>query len=118
LVIPSEVRLKNLDCAIPSTMLPGAPPEATAAGAAPAGGTDVTLTGLTFDSDDVAEFMTRLGLIPQLRNIQLASTTRTEMEGAESGAPTEYRWEFSITAQLRPHQTPPPTTTLAEEGAP
>ena len=36
---------------------------------------DVTFAGTTYTHKDVAEFMTRLGLIPQLTNIQLASST-------------------------------------------
>ena len=42
---------------------------------------DVTFTGTTYTHKDVAEFMTRLGLIPQLSNVRLASST-----GADGGS--------------------------------
>src|SRR5665648_311030 len=82
LVIPENVRLQSLNCAIPVTMLPGPAVPPAAAGTAAAttdltftGTTDLTFTGTTYTHKDVAEFMTRLGLIPQLSNIQLTSST-------------------------------------------
>lgn len=116
LVIPENVRLTNLNCAVPAAMLPGAQPGTEAAAAS----TDVTLNGTTYTPDDIAEFMTRLGLIPQLQNIRLTTSTRTSASSSStsgtgtSTAPAEYRWQFTITASLRPHLTPPPTTTLTE----
>lgn len=104
LVIPENVRLQSMTCAVPASMQPGA---AAAVGAAPASA-DVTFTGTTYTHQDVAEFMTRLGLIPQLTNILLGSSTGA---AAASGS-TQSTVSFTITASLRPYQTPPPTTAL------
>ena len=73
LVIPENVRLQTLTATVPATMLPGA-----AAGAvAPAAATvDVTFSGQTEKHRDVAEFMTRLGLLPQLKDITLDELDR------------------------------------------
>jgi Tfp pilus assembly protein PilN len=115
LVIPENVRLNTMNCVVPATMLPGAAADAGTSTA------DVTFTGLTYTPDDVATFMTRLGLIPQLTDIQLTSSTRTTASGGESTSTgtsstssAGYRWQFTITATLRPYLTAPPTTTLTE----
>lgn len=108
LVIPENVRLTSLSVTVPAGMLPGSGGEE---GGATTGGSDVTFQGETYEHTDVAEFMTRLGLIPQLMNITLgSSTTSTGTEGAGS-----YK-TFQITASLRPYLTAPPTTSLSEEG--
>jgi Tfp pilus assembly protein PilN len=107
LVIPENVRLQTLSAIVPPAMLPGGAP-ATAPAAA---STDVTFTGQTEKHRDVAEFMTRLGLIPQLKGITLgSSTSSTSTTTAGSATPTVD--QFSITAQLRPYTTAPPATQL------
>jgi Tfp pilus assembly protein PilN len=107
LVIPENVRLQTLQATVPANMLPGAAPAA----AAPAGTTaDVTFSGQTEEHRDVAEFMTRLGLIPQLRSIVLTSSTEANA-GTATGTTTSST-QFGITAQLRPYTTNPPTTQL------
>ena len=87
-------------------MLPG---PAAADGAAPAPATtDVTFTGQTEKHRDVAEFMTRLGLIPQLMGITLTSSTdasSTTTTTTASSAPTVTYTQFTVTAQLRPYTT-------------
>jgi len=110
LVIPENVRLQSMACAVPALMQPGAGAAAAAGAAAPAS-TDVTFTGTTDTHQDVAEFMTRLGLIPQLMNIQLGSSTGTAATTSTSGS-TSATVSFTVTASLRPYQTPPPTTAL------
>jgi Tfp pilus assembly protein PilN len=107
LVIPENVRLQSMTCAVPATMQPGA---AAAAGAA-AASADVTFSGTTYTHQDVAEFMTRLGLIPQLTNILLGSSTGSAAATGASGS-TQSTVTFTVTASLRPYQTPPPTTAL------
>jgi len=63
----------------------------------------------------VAEFMTRLGLIPQLTDIILTnSTEQTAGATTEGGAPSESFVQFTITTRLRPYTTQPPTTQLQE----
>jgi len=107
LVIPENVRLQTLDCIVPPTMLPGAAPAAS--GGEAAASTDVTFVGVTYTHQDVAEFMTRLGLIPQLTDIQLASSTGSPASDTTSTTTTV---TFTITASLRAHMSPPPTTAL------
>lgn len=117
LVIPENVRLQSMTCAVPPSMQPGA--AAAAAGTA-AATTDVTFTGTTYTHQDVAEFMTRLGLIPQLMNVHFgsstgtAATTTTTSTSASPAATTSTpaTVTFTVTAQLRPYTTTPPTTAL------
>jgi Tfp pilus assembly protein PilN len=107
LVIPENVRLQSLTGAVPPTMLPGSAAAPPAAGAGATGTADVTFSGTTYTHKDVAEFMTRLGLIPQLSNIQLASSA-----GAAATTGTEVIVTFTVTASLRPYLTPPPATVI------
>ena len=111
LVIPDNVRLQSLTGAVPVTMLPGPAVPATPGVAAT---TDLTFTGTSYTHKDVAEFMTRLGLIPQLSNIQLASSAGAAAAAAAAGTtgtvtPTV---TFTVTASLRPYLTPPPATVI------
>jgi Tfp pilus assembly protein PilN len=116
LVIPDNVRLDILACTVPTAMVPGA--AATVAGGTPVTTTDVTFTGTTYTHKDVAEFMTRLGLVPQLSAIQLTSSTGTPAVAATADAPaTGVIVTFTITATLRPYLTPPPPTTIQGAGA-
>jgi Tfp pilus assembly protein PilN len=112
LVIPENVRLQTLTATVPATMLPGGAPATAPAGAA--AGADVTFAGQTEKHKDVAEFMTRLGLIPQLMSITLTSSTdvsgTTTTTTASSAATVSYK-QFSVTARLRPYTTAPPATT-------
>ena len=64
---------------------------------------------------DVAEFLTRLGLIPQLMDITLTSSTDasgTTPTTTASSAPTATFKQFTVTSRLRPYTTTPPATTL------
>ena len=108
LVIPENVRLQSLTCAVPANMLPGAAAAPEAAGTELAA--DITFTGQTYEHKDVAEFMTRLGLMPQLTNIQLASSTKAASTGT-TDTTTQQLTTFTVTASLRRCLTPPPTTT-------
>lgn len=114
LVIPANVRLTTLTCAVPEAMLPGAAVPATAAGAAPPTEVNVTFAGTTYTHKDVAEFMTRLGLIPQLRDIQLTSSAGA---ATTSTSTTTKTVTFTVTATLRPYLAPPPTTVLQQGAA-
>ena len=108
LVIPENVRLQQLTANVPPAMLPGG---AVAEGGAPAATTtDVVFTGQTEKHRDVAEFLTRLGLIPQLMGITLVTSTDTS-SGAAGTTTTTYK-QFTVNAQLRPYTTQPPTTQL------
>lgn len=109
LVIPENVRLQSLTATVPPAMLPGG--AVAEPGAAPAATTDVVFTGQTEKHRDVAEFLTRLGLIPQLKDIILTSSTDTASTGA-AGTTTASYTAFTVTAALRPYTTQPPTTQL------
>ena len=114
LVIPENVRLQSLSGTVPATMLPGPavpPPAAGATAATP----DITFSGTTYTHKDVAEFMTRLGLIPQLSNIQLASSTGAAATGT-TGTTSTPTVTFTVTATLRPYLTPPPATVVQGAG--
>jgi Tfp pilus assembly protein PilN len=107
LVIPDDVRLQSFSAVVPPTMLPGtavALPPGT-----PATTADVTFAGTTYTHQDVADFMTRLGLIPQLTNVQLSASagSGTTVAGADATV------AFTITASLRPFMTSAPPTQLA-----
>jgi Tfp pilus assembly protein PilN len=116
LVIPDNVRLQSLNCTVPPVMIPGAP--AAAVGVVPAVTTDITFIGTTYTHKDVAEFMTRLGLMPQLTNIQLGSSTRVPGTAATAdSAAVAATVNFTVTASLRPYLTAPPTTALLAAGA-
>jgi type IV pilus assembly protein PilN len=113
LVIPENVRLQSLTATVPATMLPG-PAVAPAAAGVVAATADITFAGTSYTHKDVAEFMTRLGLIPQLSNVQLASSTGVAAVAATdttaaTGTPTV---TFSVTASLRPYLTAPPATVI------
>ena len=73
--------------------------------------TDVVFTGQTEKHRDVAEFLTRLGLIPQLKGITLTSSTDTASTGPTGTTTASYK-AFTVTAALRPYTTAPPTTQL------
>jgi Tfp pilus assembly protein PilN len=117
LVIPENVRLQSLSGAVPAAMLPG-PATPAAAGGAAAAAPDITFAGTTYTHKDVAEFMTRLGLIPQLTNIQLASSAGVAAPAAtDTGGTTGTATvSFTVTASLRPYLTPPPATVIQGVG--
>ena len=104
LLIPDTVRLTGLTATVPPNMLSGA-----AAGTAGAATADVVFSGQAASHKDVADFMTRLGLMPQLMNVQLVSAAKAAGSGtSDSGATTVSLVGFQITAQLRPFQALPP----------
>ena len=119
LLIPDTVSLNSLAAAAPATMLAGGQLSG-AAGSGAAGGADMTFSGTALSQRDVADFMTRLGLMPQLMNIRLVSAQKAAAAaGASSGSGSEAAASsvvsFQITAQLRPFQPTPP---LAPAAAP
>lgn len=106
LVIPENVRLQTLTVTVPPSMVPGGAPVEGATAT-----TDVTFAGETENHRDVAEFMTRLGLIPQLKGITLTSSTDVSSTGTDGTATTKVT-QYTVTAQLRPYTTAPPATQL------
>jgi Tfp pilus assembly protein PilN len=113
LVIPENVRLQSLQATVPQAMLPGGAVEDAAAAAAAPATADITFAGQTEEHRDVAEFMTRLGLIPQLMDIVLTnSTDQTTGVTTDGTAPTASYVQFTVTSRLRPYTAQPPTTQL------
>ena len=103
LLIPDDVRLTGFTAAVPSSMLAGsALSGAVTTGTGAAG---VTFSGSAFTHKDVAEFMTRLGLMPQLMNVQLVSADKGNTTGAGVA--------FQITAELRPFLTAAPLAAVS-----
>jgi len=100
LLIPDDVSLTGMSIVVPPVMIAGS-------GIGTAGGSvstststvDVKFNGTCKDVSQVAEFMTRLGLMPQLQHITLLNA------GTTSGS--QY-FTFEIDAGLRPFETPPP----------
>lgn len=111
LVIPADVRLKTITATMPAAMQPGAAKTAETSTAGAAATTDITLAGLAPTHDAVAEFMTRLGLLPQLANINLTDSQETAATPDQPAYVT-----YTITASLRPYVTPPPATTVSGGG--
>ncbi|MEZ5125671.1 MAG: PilN domain-containing protein [Thermoleophilia bacterium] len=111
LVIPDNVRLTSLTGVVPENMRPGAGKDALAKKGATV---DLTLVGATYSHKDVAEFMTRLGLIPRLTDIQLVTSTEGTTATDTSTTTTV---TFTITASLRSYITTPPTTKAVATGA-
>lgn len=110
LLIPETCQLTTMQAGVPASMLPGS---ALGAASGSTGNTaDLTLAGIAVAQRDVAEFMTRLGLMPQIENISLVST----QQGASSTT-GESQVTFTITASLRPFQTTPPLAVPASTGA-
>lgn len=109
LVIPENVRLQSLTATVPASMIPGAANEAAPPAASTA---DITFAGQTESDPDVAEFMTRLGLMPQLMDITLTNTTDSQAGGGDSADSSAQvtRKQFTVTARLRPYASPPPPT--------
>jgi type IV pilus assembly protein PilN len=123
LLVPDNVWLTELSAQVPATMLAGSAIGQTGAGGS--SGTDVTFTGSALSMKDVAVFMTRLGLMPQLESPTLVNaseatsgtSTSTTASGTSSTAGTSVV-NFQITAALRPFLVHPPyavtaTTTTA-----
>jgi Tfp pilus assembly protein PilN len=102
LLIPDTVRLTGLTAAVPANMLAGG-----AAGAAVGTGADITFSGQAASHTDVADFMTRLGLMPQLMNVQLVSAAKAAATASSTTGTATTAVSlvgFQITAQLRPFQ--------------
>lgn len=117
LVIPANVRLQSLTCNVPANLQAGAAGTAASGTAATTSTTDVSFAGTTYTNDDVATFMTRLGLIPQLENVLLtssATSTSTSSSGTSGTTASTTTVTFTVTASLRPYLTAPPSTTLSQ----
>ena len=109
LLLPSGVSLQSLTVTLPPYMIAGASDSSSAA-ASTTLSSDVTMAGtatagtLYATHAQVAALLTQLGLMPQIMNMKLASST-----AATAGASVS----FTISASLRPFATTPPLAPAA-----
>ncbi len=114
LIIPEQVALTDFSGQVPESMQPSVGGDTTGGTTASSQGqAAVTLAGRADSHVSVASFMTRLGLMPQLTNVKLVSST-----ASDAG---DYV-EFEITADLRgfaqqPPSAQPPSTMTSAGGA-
>jgi Tfp pilus assembly protein PilN len=86
LVVPDDVWLTTLTAHSPAS---------TTTSTGPSGApTQFTITGRTYSHDGVARLLTRLQVIPDLQNVTLLSSTRSEVSG-------QTVVEFNIAADIR-----------------
>jgi len=109
LVIPDTVQLTAINAAVPPSMLAGGQLVGGQGGTSSTA--DITFTGNAMTHTDVAEFMTRLGLLPQVENIKLTSSTLTLV--GNTALPL-----FVLTVQLRPFLVAPPLSAAGTSTAP
>jgi len=108
LVIPETVDLTQMSCTVPSNMLAGS---VSASGATQAVG--ISFGGQAGTFKDVGEFMTRLGLLPQIMNPRLLSATASTATAGQEPFVT-----FQVEVVLRPFVTPPPLSGVPSVAAP
>ena len=112
LLIPSGVSLQSMSLTVPPYMVAGSS-DSSAGASSTTLGTDLSLTGdatgatLYAAHDQVATLLTQLGLMPQIMNIKLASSTRSATSGTTPDV------TFTISASLRPFATTPPLAPAA-----
>jgi Tfp pilus assembly protein PilN len=84
-VLPADVWLSNLTASEPADA------------SAPTGGSAApfTIQGYTYSQEGVARFLARLGVVPDLTDVQLQSSALAVVAGQDT-------YQFSITATLRP----------------
>jgi Tfp pilus assembly protein PilN len=88
LVTPDDVWLTSLQASAPSTA-----PAAAAAPGTPTGGA-FAMTGRTYSHDAVARLLSRLSLVPDLKDVKLEKSTLGKVEGRDIV-------EFTIAASVR-----------------
>jgi Tfp pilus assembly protein PilN len=76
LVLPDDIWLTSLVARSPSSPASAAPAPPTAPGAPPSG---FTITGYTYSHESVARLLARLGVVPDLRNVQLQRSTMSKI---------------------------------------
>jgi Tfp pilus assembly protein PilN len=76
IVLPDDVWLTSLAATSPSSPASAAPAAPTAAGAAP---TEFVVTGYTYSQNGVARLLSRLAVVPDLRNVQLQSSALSKV---------------------------------------
>jgi Tfp pilus assembly protein PilN len=77
LVLPDDVWLTGLNGTVPLDP----PPAATATSALPAPSTELSMQGYTYSQESVARLLDRLSVVPDLKNVQLQSSTASVVSG-------------------------------------
>lgn len=112
LLVPDNVWLTEMTAEVPAPMLAGSGIGQAAGGNT--GQTDVTFRGSAFSMKDVAEFISRLGLMPQLDGPSLVSAEKSSSQtGVSGGTSSRPVINFEVTAQLRPFLVNPPYAVTA-----
>jgi len=110
LLIPQGMSIETMSLTVPPYMVAGAN-DTNAGSSTTTYGGDLTITGdsnqstLYASQDQVAVFLTQLGMMPQLMNVKLISSQQSP------GVPTDC--VFNITASLRPFAAAPPLAPAA-----
>ena len=80
LVLPNDVWLTNLTGSVP---LDGSSPTTTttAPSSLPGTSTELTIVGYTYTQEGVARLLERLAVVPDLKNVQLKSSTTASVSG-------------------------------------
>lgn len=109
LLIPQGVSIQTMSLTVPPYMVAGANDANASATTTFAG--DLAMTGdanlstAYTSQDEVATFLTQLGMMPQLMNIKLVSSAQSSSPATDC--------VFSITASLRPFAAAPPLAPAA-----
>ncbi len=91
LVLPNDVWLTGLSAAVPLDPGPTTP---TTPSALPAAATELSMEGYTYSQESVARLLERLSIVPDLKNVQLQSSTSSNVSGQNV-------INFTISADIR-----------------
>lgn len=80
LVLPNDVWLSSLTGTVPLDPAPAAVATTTSS-ALPATATELTIAGYTYTQESVARLLERLEVVPDLKNVQLQSSTAAQVGG-------------------------------------
>jgi Tfp pilus assembly protein PilN len=83
LVLPDDVWLTSLNGTTPLTPSVTAVPTTIVASAIPAAPNALTLVGYTYSQDGVARLLSRLAVVPDLKNVQL-QTSKVSVVGGQN----------------------------------
>jgi len=81
LVLPSDVWLTSLTGTVPLDPTSTATATATTSSSLPAPATQLTIQGSTYSQASVARLLERLSVVPDLKNVQLQSSTSAPVSG-------------------------------------
>jgi Tfp pilus assembly protein PilN len=90
LVLPDDVWLTGLNGTVPLDPAP----VATTTSALPAPATQLNMQGYTYSQESVARLLDRLSVVPDLKNVQLQSSTASVVSGRNL-------YSFTIVADIR-----------------